>query len=300
LAKFAQLEPPDNLYIIYPEVKPRKAFTTILILASSLMQGAACFAAEEATPSTPARSTRPNILVILSDDQGYADAGFQGSVEIPTPHLDRLAREGLRCTNGYVSHPYCSPSRAGLLTGRYQMRFGHERNPYYDPTNHREGLSTTETLLPQCLRSAGYATGWIGKWHLGATPEFYPENRGFQETFGFLGDGHRYLGWQLGAGEYDSAIRRNGKPVEVKQHLTLAFGHEAAAFIRRHEAGPWFLYLAFNAPHVPHEPTAERLARVKSVRDPQRRGYVAQVSLMDDAIGEAFDGDGWGQADVRH
>ena len=170
------------------------------------------------------------------------------------------------------------------------MRFGHELNPYYDLTNHREGLPTTETLLPQYLANAGYATGWIGKWHLGTTPEFCPENRGFQETFGFLGGGHQYLDWKPNANaEYLAPILRNGKPVPVKEHLTVAFGHEAAAFVSRHTDRPWFLYLAFNAPHAPHQPTAERLERFKQIKNPDQRKYVAQVSLMDDAIGETLE-----------
>ena len=96
-------------------------------------------------------AARPNVLLIVSDDQGYADAGLQGSQEIPTPHLDRLAKSGVRFTSGYVTHPFCSPTRAGLMTGRYQQRFGHERNPFYDPSDHTEGLPTSETLLPAHL-----------------------------------------------------------------------------------------------------------------------------------------------------
>ena len=125
-----------------------------------------------------AAAAKPNILLIVSDDQGYADAGFQGAKDLATPHLDRLAAAGTRFTNGYVLHPYCSPSRAGLLTGRYQQRFGHERNPFYNPEDHREGLPLSETLLPARLLPAGYVTGWIGKWHLGAAPEFAPQRRG--------------------------------------------------------------------------------------------------------------------------
>ena len=234
-------------------------------------------------------AAKPNILVIVSDDHGYADVGFQGCKDIPTPHLDGLANAGLRCTNGYVSHPFCSPSRAGLMTGRYQQRFGHEFNPFYDPNDHREGLPTTEKLLPEFLREAGYVTGWIGKWHLGAAPEFRPLKRGFAETFGFIGGGHRYQNWKPNpAVEYQVPIERNGKAVEVKDHLTIAFGREAAGFIQRHKAEPWFLYLAFNAPHTPLEPTPERLARFASIADEKRRAYAAQVSLLDDAVGAAL------------
>lgn len=232
---------------------------------------------------------RPNILVIVSDDHGYADVGFQGCKDIPTPNLDRLAREGVHCTSGYVSHPFCSPTRAGLMTGRYQQRFGHENNPFYNPADHKEGLPMTEKLLPEFLGKAGYKTGWIGKWHLGASPEFHPEKRGFAETFGFIGGGHKYQNWQVNAkSEYTVPIERNGQPVEVPEHLTTAFGHEAAAFVKRHKGEPWFLYLAFNAPHTPHEPTEERLARFASIENMTRRKYAAQVSLLDDAIGEAL------------
>lgn len=232
---------------------------------------------------------KPNILVIVSDDQGYADAGFQGSKQVPTPHLDQLAASGLRCTNGYVTHPFCSPTRAGLLTGRYQQRFGHERNPAFKPDDATEGLPLTEKLFPEHLRAAGYATGWIGKWHLGATAAHYPGNRGFAETFGFIGGGHRFIDWEAKPGvEYQVPIKRNGEPVEVKEHLTTVFGREASAFVQRHQREPWFLYLAFNAPHTPNEPTPERLARFASIEDPKRRAYVAQMSLLDDAIGEAL------------
>ena len=241
-------------------------------------------------PAAPqGNSSRPNVLLIVSDDHGYADVGFQGCKDIPTPHLDRLARSGMQCISGYVSHPFCSPTRAGLMTGRYQQRFGHETNPFYDPKDHKEGLPITEKLLPAHLRDAGYVTGWIGKWHLGATPELRPLSRGFQEGFGFIGGGHKYQNWTTNiAVEYQVPIERNGQPVEVTNHLTIAFGNEASAFIRRHKTEPWFLYLAFNAPHTPHEPTPERLARFASIVDTKRRAYAAQVSLLDDAIGEAL------------
>lgn len=234
-------------------------------------------------------SPRPNILLIVSDDQGYADAGFQGSKDIPTPHLDRLAARGIRFTNGYVTHSFCSPSRAGIMAGRYQQRFGHERNVYFDPTDHTEGLPVSETLLPARLKAAGYQTGWIGKWHLGAAPEFVPLRRGFQEAYGFIGGGHRFLNWKEDpTNEYLVPLKRNGQPIVTTGHLTTALGDEAADFVRRNAEQPWFLYLAFNAPHNPQEPTDERLARFASIENPLRRKYAAQVSLLDDAVGDTL------------
>lgn len=229
---------------------------------------------------------RPNILVIVSDDQGYGDAGFQGCADIPTPNLDALAKTGVLCTNGYVTHCFCSPTRAGLLTGRYQQRFGHEFNPVYDPLDRNEGLPLSEKLLPQYLREVGYRTGWVGKWHLGSSPEHQPGARGFEETFGFIGGGHRFLGWKPNGRQYTLPIERNGKPVEVTGHLTTRFGKEARAFVEKASPAPWFLYLAFNAPHMPHEPTPEKLARFDHIQDMTRRKYAAQLSLMDDAIGD--------------
>jgi arylsulfatase A-like enzyme len=231
---------------------------------------------------------RPNILIIVSDDLGYADAGFNGSKDIPTPHLDALAKSGLRCTSGYVTHPFCSPTRAALLTGRYQQRFGHENNPAYKPKDASQGLPLTEKLLPSYLVTAGWKTAWVGKWHLGATPEHAPWKRGFAESFGFIGGGHRYLDWQPKNDEYLIPLQRDGQSVEVPEHLTARFGAEASAFIHRHAAEPWFLYLAFNAPHTPHQPTPGELAEFSSVENPDRRKYAAQIGLMDDAIGQVL------------
>lgn len=251
--------------------------------------GVLCVAFAIVSARAADKAERPNILLIVADDLGYSDLGFQGAKDIPTPHLDRLAKEGMHCTSGYVSHPFCSPTRAGIMTGRYQQRFGHYNNPYYNPDDHTEGLPVSEKLLPAFLRDAGYVTGWVGKWHLGASPEFRPINRGFTETFGFIGGGHRYQDWKPNvATEYLVPIERNGKPVEVTNNLTIAFGHEAADFVARHKSEPWFLYLAFNAPHTPLEPTADRLDKFKSIQDVKRRRYAAQVSLLDDAIGETL------------
>ena len=234
-----------------------------------------------------AADRKPNILVILSDDQGYADVGFNGGKAVPTPNLDALAASGVRCTSGYVSHPFCSPTRAGMLTGRYQQRFGHENNPAYDPADAVAGLPLTETLFPQLLRTAGYKTGWVGKWHLGATPAHAPWARGFEQTYGFIGGGHAYSDWAIDLKkEYNVPLTRDGQATnEVPAHLTAAFGQEAAAFIRRNAGAPWMLYLAFNAPHTPHMPTIEREKQFADVKDPVRRKCLAQISLLDDAVG---------------
>jgi arylsulfatase A-like enzyme len=235
--------------------------------------------------SYAAETKRPNILVILADDLGYADVGFQGCKDIPTPNLDQLAARSVRCTNGYVSHPFCSPTRAGLLTGRYQQRFGHENNPAWLPESTVAGLPLSQTTLPQVLKTAGYTTGAVGKWHLGAHPQFHPNRRGFDEYFGMLGGGHNYLPEAKAGQEYMIPMDRNGTAEPLKGYLTEELGREAGAFIQRHKTEPWFLYLAFNAPHTPLQTTLALLERAKHIGDETRRGYATLVLGLDDAIG---------------
>jgi arylsulfatase A-like enzyme len=220
-----------------------------------------------------AASDRPNVLFIVGDDMGYADVGFHGCRDIPTPHLDALAARSVRCTNGYVSGPYCSPTRAGLLTGRYQTRFGHEFNPG------QEGLPLSQATLADRLHAAGYATSLVGKWHLGTRPEQRPLRRGFDEFFGFLGGGHDYFDAQ--------GILRGDGPAGRIDYATDAFGSEAAAFIGRQAADdkPWFLLLAFNAVHTPLQADEGRLAKFAHIADRKRRTYAAMMSAMDDAVG---------------
>jgi arylsulfatase A-like enzyme len=234
---------------------------------------------------------RPNILVILADDLGYGDCGFQGGKDIPTPNLDALAKRSVRCTNGYVTHPFCSPTRAGLLTGRYQQHFGHEMNPAWDPENPKLGLPTSEITLPQTLKTASYDTACIGKWHLGGHPSLHPNRRGFDHYFGLLGGGHIYLPGARGGVEYQIPMDRNGNSEPLTEYLTTVLGREAAKFIGRYKqdaANPWFLYLAFNAPHTPLQATDELLARVKHIEDETRRGYAALLVGLDDAVGEVL------------
>ncbi len=256
-----------------------------------------CVAPSVASAAEP----RPNILLIVADDLGYNDVGFQGARDIPTPHLDRLAASGLRCTDGYVSYPVCSPSRAGLLTGRYQQRFGYEFNPKWDATAVTHGLPLSESTIADSLRSAGYTTGAIGKWHLGAHPQFHPNRRGFDDSFGFLGGGHRYFPGsvvevEIGAGkkatvtgeaEQNAPILRNTTIVPEVGELTTRLGEEATASINRYAGSPkpWFLYLAFNAPHTPMQARADQLARFASITDERRRTYAAMVATVDEAVG---------------
>src|SRR5262245_31692473 len=221
-----------------------------------------------------ADTKKPNIIFIVGDDMGYADEGFHGCQDIPTPNLDNLAKASVRCTNGYVSGPYCSPTRAGLMTGRYQTRFGHEFNAGAPGS----GLPLTETMIAARLKSAGYATGLVGKWHLGSEPQFHPQKRGFDEFFGFLGGAHDYF--------EDQGILRGTQQVDEKEYLTDAFGREAVEFIERHKNAPFFLYLAFNAVHTPMQADDPRLKKFASISDDRRRTYAAMMSAMDDAIGK--------------
>jgi len=222
----------------------------------------------------PSPAAKPNILFIVGDDMGYSDVGFQHCKDIPTPNLDKLAGSGVRFTSGYVTGPYCSPTRAGLLTGRYQTRFGHE----FNPSGGTQGLPLTETTIAERLKAAGYITGIIGKWHLGAQAPMHPQKRGFDEFFGFLGGAHSYFN--------SAEILRGETQVKELDYTTDAFGREAVDFIARHKEKPWFLYLAFNAVHTPMDATDDRLAKFPNIADKKRRTYDAMMLAMDEAIGK--------------
>lgn len=245
--------------------------------------------------TAPAADTarKPNVVVIVADDLGYADVGFQGCKDIPTPHLNALAKGGVVCTNGYVSHPFCSPTRAGLLAGRYQQRFGHENNPKWLPNDKDVGLPLDQVLLPEAMKKAGYATGAVGKWHLGAHPVYHPNRRGFDEYFGLLGGGHQYFDHNQfktnpmkAKQEYFIPLVRNETPVEEDEYLTDALGREAVAFVTAHKEKPFFLYYAFNAPHTPLQAPEKYLERVKDIENEKLKKYGAMVCGMDDAVGK--------------
>jgi arylsulfatase A-like enzyme len=224
---------------------------------------------------------RPNIILILADDLGYGELGCFGGKQIPTPHIDSLAKHGVRCTNGYVTCPVCSPTRAGLLTGRYQQRFGHEFNPGPPARAAEEfGLPRTEKTLADYLKKSGYATGIVGKWHLGYKAAVQPQRRGFDEFFGFLGGAHSYLD-----SPPDQPILRGSEPVDEKEYLTDAFTREAVAFIDRHHKEPFFLYLSYNAVHGPMHASTKRVERFAAIPGEKRRTFATMLSAMDDGVG---------------
>ncbi len=220
--------------------------------------------------------TRPNVLIIMADDLGFADLGFQGSPDIVTPHIDALTRRGVNFAQAYISAPVCMPSRMGMLTGRYQQRFGMQTLG-----NDAIGVPASEVNLGQMLQQNGYVTGIIGKWHLGAQPEFRPNVRGFDEFYGFLNGNTPYY---PGSGKF----WRNNTEIEKPAYLTDGFGDEAVSFINRHATQPFFLYLAFNAVHTPMQAPASYLARFSHIKDEGRRIYAAMAAAMDDNIGRVL------------
>lgn len=248
---------------------------------------------------------RPNFIVILADDLGYNDLACFGSPDVATPHIDSIARNGVRFTDGYVSCAVSSPSRAALLTGCYQHRFGHEFNPG-PPEREAEvnfGLPSGATIAPQFLKAAGYSSAIIGKWHLGIRPGYHPLDRGFDEFYGFLGGANAYVTTKTPGARAEAAdnqparvphtrpapIFRGKEPVEENRYLTDAFAQEALRFIERHRDRPFFLYLALNAVHTPLHATERYLNRVRSIKNDKHRFLAAMTSAMDDAVGAVLE-----------
>lgn len=267
------------------------------------------------------QNIRPNILLIVVDDLGYGELGCQGNPEIPTPNIDSIATHGVRFTNGYMSAPVCSPSRAGFFTGRYQTRFGYEFNSI-GPHNREAhvGLPLAEKTLAGRLKDAGYTTALVGKWHLGASKSHHPLDRGFDHFYGFLHEGHFYvpppypgvLSWfrvsslpdgsgmrlqrknyifsaHLGSTEppYDeeNSILRGREPVREDEYLTSALAREAVAFIDRHAGGPFFLYVSFNVPHSPMQAQLEEIKQFTSIPDLQRLIFAGMIASLDLSVG---------------
>ncbi len=232
---------------------------------------------------------------------GYGDLGFTGSKEIMTPNLDNLANKGVVFKNGYVTHPYCGPFRSGLVTGRYQARFGIEINITNSPFDMYSGLPLTEQTFANRLQKTGYNTGAIGKWHLGGSDPFHPNNRGFDYFYGFLSGGHSYFPknvkthmplligddkhphYSANEGSYQP-LTRNDKAGEFNEYLTTALSKDAARFIEGSK-DPFCLYLAYNAPHLPLEAPKETIEKYSHIKDKKRRTYAAMVDELDKGVG---------------
>ena len=243
-----------------------------LALACSLMTS---------TASTAQSATKPNIIYIMADDLGWKDVGFHGS-DIKTPNLDRLARDGVRLEQFYAQ-PMCTPTRAAFLTGRYPFRYGLQTMVI--PASMTYGLPVDERLLSQTLKEAGYSTAIMGKWHLGhAKKEFWPKQRGFDYQYGaMIGEIDYYT--HTAGGKRDWF--RNNNPVNEKGYVTTLLGDDAVKYIERHdEAKPFFMYLAFTAPHAPFQAPKKYLDQYKSITDKNRQAYAAMVTAMDDQIGQ--------------
>lgn len=235
----------------------------------------------------------PNVVFVFADDLGIGDVGVYGSTVIATPHIDALAASGIRFSQGYVSHPVCSPSRAGLLTGRYQQRHGWEFNPAGRDTD--SGMSLQETTFADAMHARGYATGMVGKWHLGYSEPYHPNSRGFDEYFGVLAGGSIFIDTNMPGVEFigDRPPRRSfpfevykdRQTVEVDEYLTYRFTREATNFIDRHQAEPFLLYLSHTTPHTPLQATKQYLDRYRHIEDKATRIYAAMVSSLDDSLG---------------
>jgi arylsulfatase A-like enzyme len=290
---------------------------TVLSVAAVVLSARLGFTPSQARAA--AAVSKPNIVVILADDLGYGDTGAYGSKIVLTPNIDALAASGVRFTDGYVTHPVCSPSRAGLMTGRYQERYGWEFNPKgRDKAN---GVSLNEIMLPKVMKEAGYTTGMIGKWHLGQPGPYYPAQRGFDFFFGFAGGGSVYiidpkpgdafegagsddeiddvadarpapditdsaqLRLRLEAARERAPITRNGVPVHVTEYQTDAFTREGVNFIDQHRNQPFFLYMAYHAPHKPLQATKKYYDRFPEIALKPLRIHTAMISAMDDGVG---------------
>ncbi|MEQ9285765.1 MAG: sulfatase-like hydrolase/transferase [Cyclobacteriaceae bacterium] len=252
---------------------------TMVLFACSFL-GVECFGQ---------KGKKPNYVLIVADDLGYADLGINGSKQIKTPNIDGLARTGANCLQGYVSSPVCSPSRAGMLTGRNQVEFGHDNNlggnqPGFDPQF--LGLPLSEKTIPDYLKPLGYTSGLVGKWHLGYEPQFHPLKRGFDEFWGYTGGGHDYFMSSPTGKGYMSPIECNYKTPLPITYITDDVGNECVDFIKRHQKEPFFLFASFNAPHTPLQATKEDLELYKHIKDERRRTYCAMVHRLDVNVGK--------------
>ena len=226
-------------------------------------------------------NNKPNIIVIVADDAGYVDFGFMGSKDLETPHIDNLASDGVVFTDAHVSATVCAPSRAGLLTGKYQQRFGFEANGTGDATSGDIGLSDDVVTMADVFQKNDYKTIALGKWHLGATPSDHPNNRGFDEFYGFLGGGRSYF--PMSEPSKHHMLQQNGERVVFDGYLTDVLGERSVSFVEENKNQPFFMYLAYNAVHTPMEAKAEDLEKFK---DHPRQVLAAMTWSLDENIGK--------------
>ena len=249
-----------------------------LLLATGCLLYMACEPPHREPPPPP-----PNIIVILADDAGYADFGFMGSPDMETPRIDELAADGMIFTDAHVSASVCAPSRAGLITGRYQQRFGHECNDI--PADN--GLDLQEKTIASALKTKGYTTMAIGKWHLGLGTAYHPNQRGFDEFYGFLAGARSYFPSEKeDQPAHPRAMLRNRQHTTFEGYLTDALGDEAVSFIDRNKERPFFLYLSFNAVHTPMH---AKEAHLEQFRDHPRQSLAAMTWSMDENVGKLID-----------
>ncbi len=224
---------------------------------------------------------KPNIIVIVIDDAGYVDFGFMGSKDLETPNIDNLAKDGVFFTDAHVSATVCAPSRAGLITGKYQQRFGFEANGTGDTTSGDIGLSDNVVTIADVFQKNNYKTIAIGKWHLGATPTDHPNKRGFDEFYGFLGGGRSYF--PINNPSKEHMLQQNGKRVKFDAYLTDVLGDRSVGFVEENKDQPFFMYLAYNAVHTPMEAKKEDLLKYKNH---PRKCLAAMTWSLDDNIGK--------------
>ena len=247
------------------------------------------------SPTDVPSSRPPNVIVMMADDLGWGDVGANGGEVIQTPNIDALAEQGVRLTDGYVSAAVCSPSRAGLYTGRHQQRHGFEFNIAGRDTE--TGMSTSERTIADMAREAGYATGLIGKWHLGKQEQHHPLSRGFDEYYGMLAGASMYIDATRGGVESwpqpnapssrtdANAIYDGFEAIKVEDYITDVFRDKAVDFIERHAGEPFYLMLTPNAPHTPLQATKVYLDRYRHIEDDAKRIYAAMVAAVDDYVG---------------
>lgn len=236
------------------------------------------------------QTEKPNVIIILADDLGYADVGYHDqSTDIKTPNIDKLAAGGVHCTTAYVTNAVSSPSRAGMLSGRYQQSFGYEDNP--GPFRREEGIHpgfpSHVKLIPEYLKQVGYATACIGKWHLGGeeSDDSYPTNKGFDEFFGFLGGATTYFHQE---NQHELIFRNQQSAIIKDAYLTDMIGDETIDFISRHKEVPFMVYMSFNAVHGPLEAPKRLIEQYAHVKDEKRRALCAMQHSMDENIGRVM------------